>query len=348
MGYVSNETQFTDPLGSSNVTRNPNYANMDSSKNTGFNVISPLSSSRLGFRGTEDLGGGLKANFQLESAINMANGQAGTTQSTTTTATSNDAATTFDRAAWVGLSSTKFGELRIGRQDVTAANDIDVMVSQIGNMALFTFDGTNGMSKAQIGDNSNQASVYISPTFGGIQFQAGYATANTQTSISTSSTTGGTTAEATNGDVTSYMVSYAQGPIKLYAAKQEEKVTLDANNLKETILGASYDAGVASFGVAYQDSEAGSAKQVKQTIYSAAMPVPALGSGVKLHAAYAVFTNDSTANADINTTRVAVTKALSKRTTVYAAYSSADHDAATTNNPGKTVTNMAVGVAHSF
>ena len=73
-----------------------------------------------------------------------------------------------------------------------------------------------------------------------------------------------------------------------------------------------------------------------------------MGSGVKLHAAYGMFENNTTANADINTTRLAVTKALSKRTTVYAAYSSADHDSAANNNAGKTVTNMAVGVAHSF
>ena len=320
----------------------------DAGQESGTLVRNALNSSRLGFRGTEDLGGGLKANFQLEAALDVTAGQAGTTG--TNSGSSNvtsPAATTFDRAAWVGFSSAKLGEIRVGRQDVTAANDIDVMVSQIGNMGLFGFDGTAGLSKAQIGDNANRAVVYISPAVSGFQLQAGYATANTQNSFSTTSTAGGTTAEATNGDVTSYMVSYAQGPLKAYAAKQEEKATLETNNLKETILGASYDAGVASFGIAYQDSEAGTAK-VKQNIYSVAVPVPALGSGVKLHAAYLTFGNDATDNADINTTRVAVTKALSKRTTVYAAYSSADHDAATTNNPGKTVTNMAVGVSHSF
>jgi predicted porin len=188
----------------------------DAGQEAGTLVRNALASSRLGFRGTEDLGGGLKANFLLEAALNLPNGQTGTTQGTGT-----DASTTFDRAAWVGLSSTKFGEIRLGRQDVTAANDIDAMVSQIGNMALFGMDKDAGMSKAQIGDNANQATVYISPAFNGFQFQAGYATANTQVSPSNSSTNQGTTTEKTDGDVTSYLFIFFHGPFMIYAAKQE-------------------------------------------------------------------------------------------------------------------------------
>ena len=86
--------------------------------------------------------------------------------------------------------------------------------------------------------------------------------------------------------------------------------------------------------------------------FTVAVPVAALGSGVKLHAGYLVNADKDTSNADITTTRLAVTKALSKRTTVYAAYSSADHDAGVTGvpaaNAGKTVTTTAVGVSHSF
>lgn len=47
-----------------------------------------LTTSRIGFRGTEDLGGGLKANFQLESALTVDDGTAGGLQ--------------FRRASWVG------------------------------------------------------------------------------------------------------------------------------------------------------------------------------------------------------------------------------------------------------
>jgi predicted porin len=58
--------------------------------------------SRWGLTGNEDLGGGVKAEFQLESGFLVSNG-----------ALSQNF---FGRAAWVGLSSSSFGSLRLGRQ----------------------------------------------------------------------------------------------------------------------------------------------------------------------------------------------------------------------------------------
>ena len=62
------------------------------------------SQSSLGFKGVEDLGGGLKAKFQLEAAVAADTGASASGRF-------------FDRAAWVGLASAEAGELRIGRQD---------------------------------------------------------------------------------------------------------------------------------------------------------------------------------------------------------------------------------------
>ena len=64
-----------------------------------------LASSRLGFRGVEDIGGGLKGKFVLETAVKVDTG-------------ANGGGTTrfFDRAAWVSLEGA-YGELRLGRQD---------------------------------------------------------------------------------------------------------------------------------------------------------------------------------------------------------------------------------------
>src|SRR5690349_3263419 len=56
------------------------------------------SGSRLGFKGTEDLGGGLSASFVLESGINIDTG------------TSGQGGVLFGRQAWVGLSG-KFGSI---------------------------------------------------------------------------------------------------------------------------------------------------------------------------------------------------------------------------------------------
>jgi len=71
--------------------------------------------SRLRFVGVEDIGNGTKANFWLEMQPSF---QDGTTS----------AAGLFNRGAWLGLSDTSFGEIRLGRMgtnSVAAVCDID-------------------------------------------------------------------------------------------------------------------------------------------------------------------------------------------------------------------------------
>ena len=80
------------------------------------------SGSRLGFKGSEDLGGGLKANFTLEMGFALDNGQLTTHNSQTTnsasiikTAPTTTGTVIFARQAWAGLSGN-FGEVNLGRQ----------------------------------------------------------------------------------------------------------------------------------------------------------------------------------------------------------------------------------------
>ena len=70
-----------------------------------------LSSSRLGFRGTEDLGGGLAAGFWLEGGLAVDNGNSG--------------GYGLERRSTVSLSSNTFGELRLGRDKVPAYLNIE-------------------------------------------------------------------------------------------------------------------------------------------------------------------------------------------------------------------------------
>ncbi|WP_321925963.1 porin [Paraburkholderia guartelaensis] len=84
-----------------NKTLGANGANTGSQ----FSVVdSGLNSSRFGMRGSEDLGGGLRANFDLESGINVANGGL------------NDSnGNFFGRQAWISLAG-RFGEVKAGLQ----------------------------------------------------------------------------------------------------------------------------------------------------------------------------------------------------------------------------------------
>ncbi len=102
--------------------------------NSGYN------SSRLGFRGTEDLGGGLAASFWLEAGLNNDNGSGGTTNTNNTLGgSSGGGGLTFGRRSTVSLSGA-WGELRLGRD----------YVPTFWNTTLFDPFGTNGVGTTLI------------------------------------------------------------------------------------------------------------------------------------------------------------------------------------------------------
>ncbi len=111
---------------------------------------SVVNSSRLGFKGSEDLGGGLKAFFRLEASMDAASGAG---------------ISSFGRGSEVGLSGS-FGSVKVGKFDITGAEGVDNM-SQIGNIGLF--------SGIDIGSDINHAIQYSSPKIGGFTVQVGTA-----------------------------------------------------------------------------------------------------------------------------------------------------------------------------
>lgn len=133
---------------------------------------SGLSSGRWGFRGSEDLGNGLKANFNLESSLSADTGVAGNL---------------FDRKATVGLSGD-FGSFEAGRQtnlSYDTLSQVDPMnfahpgtnanvnLGSLNNTTLYSAHGTsNGVSSAARENNSIK---YSAPAmFGGVVFSAMY------------------------------------------------------------------------------------------------------------------------------------------------------------------------------
>lgn len=115
--------------------------------------------SRWGVRGTEDLGGGLKAGFNFEQGLSLNDG---------TLAKSGGGE--FGRAAWMNLSGG-FGEVRLGRTlnpsfyaaaawELTGAANYSVVVSQFG---------------AVLGGIRNSSQIaYTSPNMGGFSATVGY------------------------------------------------------------------------------------------------------------------------------------------------------------------------------
>jgi predicted porin len=97
---------------------------------------SNLNSSKIGFRGTEDLGGGLAASFWLEAGVSADTGQAG---STILGSSATSAPQLFNRRSTVSLSG-RFGEVRLGRD----------YVPTFWNDTVFDPFGTNGAGSSAI------------------------------------------------------------------------------------------------------------------------------------------------------------------------------------------------------
>ncbi|QGZ66173.1 porin [Paraburkholderia acidisoli] len=147
--------------------------------------------SRWGFRGVEDLGGGMRTIFVLEGGFNP------------NTGTMSQGSREFGRQAYVGLASNDYGTLTFGRQyDLTQD-----YLAQYSSPLMW-----NGYT-ATVGDNNNfnyqfrtnNAVKYVSPLYRGLQAGVMYSF-------------GGVAGSFGNQSAVGFGLNYAQGPVKLSAA----------------------------------------------------------------------------------------------------------------------------------
>jgi len=125
-----------------------------------------INGSRFGLKGGEDLGGGLKAIFVLENGFNVQNGKLGQNSRL------------FGRQAFVGLSSTQFGTITLGRQYDSL---VDYVAPLSGTAGTF---GDTGFAHPFDNDNLNHSvrmsnSVkFASDDYAGFKFGGLYAFSN--------------------------------------------------------------------------------------------------------------------------------------------------------------------------
>ncbi len=324
--------------------------------------------SRLGFRGTEDLGGGLKANFNLEAAIALDNGALGTAPTANGTATptapsANTSGTTFDRQAWVGLESAKLGQIQFGR---TTRLDFDTIVDG---------DAFGAAGFASAGQVTYGHVAYLSPNM---------ATAANSRNRYTNSIKAATARMAgfqlayqhSFGEVgdteksqgIAYAVDYTQGKAKATYAYSRQNDTAGLKLAETTALTGSYNFGVAKAFVGLTQLEReGIATKTKANWVGATAPVTAK---VSLMAQYTKFsdvgnaagtgTTGAVVGNDADMYALGAQYAFSKRTAAYAMYARANNEgtaavsvlgtmgitAAAT--AGKDQSGYTVGVRHSF
>jgi predicted porin len=150
-----------------------------SNKLTGL-ADSTNASSRIGFRGTEDLGGGLSAGFVLESGLNITGGATinktnGTTVTAATNATNSVSADSAvfgaaTRQAFVTLGGAKTGTVLVGYKKQLESDFNDTFM--IGTENSF---GAEGQELNRLG-RANQI-AYTLPAFGGLSASVAYTNA---------------------------------------------------------------------------------------------------------------------------------------------------------------------------
>ncbi|WP_395063977.1 porin [Paraburkholderia silvatlantica] len=194
--------------------------------------------SRWGLRGTEDLGGGLKAIFVLENGFNSGNGTAG------------QGGAMFGRQAFVGLTQSNIGSLTFGRQ---YSFNTDILGSQYstggntvsGNWA-YHFNDIDQLTSSRI----NNAVKFQSVNFSGFTFGGLYGFSN-----STSFAGAPVGSSTASSRAYSFGANYGYGPFSLGAAYTN--LTYPGNTTQSTTSIANLPAtqtsvalhGLRSFGV---------------------------------------------------------------------------------------------------
>lgn len=290
--------------------------------------------SRIGFKGTEDLGGGLNALFQLEGNISVDTGAA--------------FASGFNRIATLGLQNKNFGTVNLGRQ-ISAIKDAYDQIDPFGDGGTIAPISTvffGGKLAGDLGRISNSVK-YETPSFGGFKASVAYGFGKTP---------GDTGANSNYG----LGLGYVNGPLNVqfgYHNQDDSTVANPPVKLGETniaFLGATYNFGVVKLHGAYADTkvEVGTA-ETKFRNYLVGVSVP-LGAAGNLFASYAVNENRTTANSDTDKAAIMYTYDLSKRTNLYTGYSRTSNDsavrlgAATTAPLGASASAFNVGIRHKF
>jgi predicted porin len=202
-------------------------------------------SSRFGMRGSEDLGGGLRANFVLEAGVTLDDGAAGT-----------GGGNFFSQSAWVGLSGG-FGEVRLGRQVLGSFDVYASGLSAAWGSGLYEV----GATFVQGGDvRASNAIQYRSPDFGGISGTVSLLAPETNRSTSTPVVGGNSTTSSSNKTGVDLSVAYAAGPVYVGFGYNKQNTTASTNNglagaanattsssgpRTDYTISASYDFGVA-------------------------------------------------------------------------------------------------------
>ena len=288
---------------------------------------SGLNSSRLGFKGTEDLGGGLKAGFHLEGQLQNDTG--------------TPAGLNFMRKSYVTLTGG-FGEVRLGRE----------YSPTFWNTTIYDPFGTNGIGSsnapgmiANVNAVRSDNSVSYLMSAGGVAVHAMYAFGEKASNV-----------DDNTGDYAGIRVAYAAGPLDIAVAVGNAKGTVGAADVRTVNFGVSYDLGMAK-PMVQLGQDKNDAKKVSNVLVGVTVP---MGQG-EIRAAYSRYDTKGAGVETVDWTKLAVGYGynLSKRTQLYgtlakvsnkagAAVTVSNNGLAGSASLGGSSSGYEFGVRHSF
>ena len=310
-------------------------------------------SSRLGFRGTEDLGGGMSASFWLEAGVNNDSGTGSATNTNNQASGSAAAANgtqglTFNRRSTVSLAGG-WGEVRLGR-DYTP---------QFWNLTVFDPFGTVGVGSTQTLNSSrggptivrasNSLGYFLPGNLGGFYGQLQHYRGE---NASNSTVTGTTVGNSSDGNGTGVRVGYANGPANAAIAYTTTKFA--TGDIKSANIGGQWDFGVAKLMGHYARDRVSNVATGKGYLIGGLVPV---GPG-EIRLAYSQYKDDTAGTPKAKKLALGYVHNLSKRTALYATYARVTNSggsaqsvfpgAAGNPSPNSRSNGYDFGVRHSF
>lgn len=271
------------------------------------------SGSRLGFKGTEDLGGGMTAAFMLENGFSTDTGAMG-------------GGLIFGRQAWVSLGGS-FGTVRLGRQFTPIYEVLDYL----DPFGTGLSGGINNVFNTH-GTRMDNGVKYLTPKFGSFAGQVAYSFGRE------------TPGNAAAGRQYGGSLVYENGPLNLSGAYSDTNNNAGDGDVRTGLFAGAYDFKVAKvhFAVAQNKSEVGSAETGKSRDMMLGLTAPVGATGTVL-ASY-IRHDDRFGSADLDQWAVGYLHGLSKRTNLYTSYGRIN------NKPSASVDTSVfyAGIRHKF
>lgn len=299
--------------------------------------------SRLGLRGSEDLGGGLSANFVLENGFTADDGALA------------NGGRLFGRQAWAGIKGS-FGAVNLGRQysaTYNALNAVDPFgLNQAGDaQRVYGY----GLGKVDPISRSDNTITYTSASTNGINAMVGYKFGETPGSLNTGSSkfvglsyiAGAVNVQASYQNTDG--VSLGATTTQLGAIAASTGIGASTVNVKNAFIGGVYDFGFLKAHLGYGDAKLSASNDTTIRSYLVGTTVP-VGKGAATASWNRNDVRDLVAGAS-NQYAVGYTYPFSKRTNFYSSASYTRNDSGVRLNAatnGASAHEFQAGIRHTF